>query len=269
MNISSVAGMILGIVLIAVSIMFNGNLSRYFDPAGLLIVFGGVISAIMVSYSFDQLKQALPKVKDAFIKPKIDLRQDLESVIEMANIARREGLLALDGEDFGDLFLQKGMELVIDGTDPELVKDILEAESALSEENDSLAIKVLISASAYSPAFGMVGTLIGLINMLMFLSDTAALGPSMATALITTFYGVILSNLVFTPLANKLRSASALRQTRLSMLTEGILSIQEGENPRIIREKLESFIADKGPVKAKKGAGTVPVGASDEEEAVA
>lgn len=269
MNISSAAGMILGIVLIIISITFNGDLSRYFDPAGVMIVFGGVISATMVSYSFEQLKKALPKVKEAFVKPRIDLNQDLERVIEMANIARREGLLALDGEDFGDTFLQKGMELVIDGTDPELVKDILEAESALFEENDNLAIKVLLSASSFSPAFGMVGTLIGLINMLMFLSDTAALGPSMATALVTTFYGVILANLVFSPLANKLKSASALRQTRLAMLTEGIMSIQEGENPRIIREKLDAYIADKPKAKKEKTSGSVPLEVSDEEEAVA
>ena len=260
MNLSSIVGIVLGFFLIIGSIMLGGDVTRYFDPASILIVLGGVISATMVSYSFEQLKAALPLFKDAFVKPKIEIRQDAERLIDMANIARREGLLALDGQELGDPFLQKGMEMVIDGTDPELVKTILESESALVDEKDQLAIKVLLSMSAYSPAFGMVGTLIGLINMLMFLSDTASLGPSMATALITTFYGVILANLFFTPLANKLRTASAERQNRLAMIMEGILSIQDGENPRIIKEKLGTYIADKNagkPQAAAAGAGGI------------
>ena len=245
MNLSSIVGMLAGIILIVGGIMIGGDLGGYVDPAGIMIVIGGVISATMVSYSFEQLGESLPKFKDAFVKPQIDLNADSEKIIELANTARREGLLALDGEAFGDPFLQKGMELVIDGTDPELVKDILEAETVLREEEDQQAIKILLSASAFSPAFGMVGTLIGLINMLAFLSDVDALGPSMATALVTTFYGVILANLFFTPMANKLRTASALRQNRLALMMEGILSIQNGENPRIIKEKLDAFIPEK------------------------
>jgi chemotaxis protein MotA len=245
MNLSSVVGIVVGIILIVFGIVIGGDITRYVDPAGILIVFGGVISAIMVAYSFEQLKEAIPKMKDAFVKPDIDLEKDAEKIIELANTARREGLLALDGEDFGDDFMQKGMELVIDGTDPELVKDILEAETVLVEEKDGLAVKVLLSASSFSPAFGMVGTLIGLINMLAFLSDVDTLGPSMATALVTTFYGVILANMFFTPLANKMRTASELRQTRLAMIMEGILSIQNGENPRIIKEKLDAFIPER------------------------
>lgn len=245
MNLSSIIGILAGIVFIVVGILIGGDITRYVDPAGIMIVMGGVTSAIMVAYSFEQLKQSLPMIKDAFRKPDIDLVNDSEKIIELANTARREGLLALDGEDFGDKFLQKGMELVIDGTDPELVKDILESETVLIEEKDGLAIKVLLSASAFSPAFGMVGTLIGLINMLAFLEDVETLGPSMATALVTTFYGVILANLFFTPLANKMKTAAALRQTRYAMMMEGILSIQNGENPRIIKEKLDAFIADR------------------------
>ena len=245
MNLSSIIGIIAGLFFIIISILITGDLSRYYSLDSVMIVFGGVISSTMVAYSFKQLKQSLPIMKDAFKKPDIDLVKDSERIIELANTARREGLLALDGEDFGEKILQKGMELVIDGTDPSLVKDILELETALVEEKDELAIKILLSASAFSPAFGMVGTLIGLINMLAFLDDVATLGPSMATALVTTFYGVILANLFFTPLANKLKTAAALRQTRYAMMMEGILSIQNGENPRIIKEKLDAFIADR------------------------
>ncbi len=249
MNLSSIIGIFTGFVLIIISITIGGDITRYFDPAGVLIVIGGVLCATMVAYSFEQLKQALPKCKDAFVKPKMDLASEADRIVEMAGVARREGLLAMDGQDMGDPFLQKGMELIIDGTDPELVKTVLEAEADKKAEEDQLAIKVLGSMSAFSPAFGMVGTLIGLINMLMFLSDTASLGPSMATALITTFYGVILANLLFTPLANKLKTVAADRQSRLDMLMEGILAIQDGENPRIIKEKLAAYVPDQ-PVKA-------------------
>ena len=245
MNLSSVVGIIAGLFFIVVSIMLGGDLGGYIDGPSIMIVFGGVISAIMIAYSFEELKESLPIMKDAFVKPSINLEKDAEKILELANTARREGLLALDGEDFGDEFLQKGMELVIDGTDPELVKDILESETVLVEEKDGLAVKILLSASSFSPAFGMVGTLIGLVNMLAFLSDVETLGPSMATALVTTFYGVVLANMFFTPLANKVKTAASLRQTRFAMLMEGILSIQNGENPRIIKEKLDAFIPKK------------------------
>lgn len=269
MNLSPIIGVVLGMVLIIVSVLIGGDLTRYFDPASVMIVFGGVISATMVSYSFEQLKKALPMIKFAFTKPDIDLYQDVDLVVGMANIARREGLLALEGTDSGDPFLQKGLELIVDGTDPELIKDILEAEIVLNDDKDQLGIKVLLSASSFSPAFGMVGTLIGLINMLMFLSDSASLGPSMATALITTFYGVILANLFFTPMANTLKTVLNLRQTRLSMLMEGLLSIQNGENPRIIRTKMESYIAEKRVVKEVEATDNQLKGVLNEEKTTA
>ena len=268
MNLSSIVGIVAGVFLVIISIMMGGDVSRYYDAPSVLIVLGGVICSVMVSYSFGQLKSALPILKDAFVKPKIDLAEDAERIIGLANIARREGLLALDGQDFGDPFLQKGLEMVIDGTDPELVKVVLESKAAQIEEKDQLAIKILLSASSFSPAFGMVGTLIGLINMLMFLSDTASLGPSMATALITTFYGVMLANLLFTPLASKIKTASADRQNRLGMIMEGILSIQDGENPRIIKDKLSTYFTEKNS-SAKKESAKNAAGVTDAQETTA
>lgn len=268
MNLSSLVGIVVGFILIIFSITLGGDVSRYVDPASIMIVVGGVLCATMIAYSFEQLKSSLPIFKDAFIKPKLNLEEDSDRLIEMANIARREGLLALDGQEFGDAYLQKGMEMVIDGTDPELVKSLLESEAAQVEERDQLAVKILLSMSSFSPAFGMIGTLIGLINMLATLSDTASLGPNMAVALITTFYGVILANMIFTPLANKIRSAAELRQNRLAMIMEGILAIQDGENPRIIKEKLSTYITEKRG--AKKGsADQKAAGVTDAQETIA
>ncbi len=241
MNLSTIIGMVAGMIFILTAIILGGDITRYVEMQSFMIVIGGTAAATLVSYSFDQLKAFFPMLRDAFVKSDINLRTDLDKIINLANTARREGLLALDGENHDDPFLQKGIELVVDGTDPELVKDILETEIDQSSESDQLAQKVLASMAQFAPAFGMVGTLIGLINMLMFLTDTDSLGPRMATALLTTFYGVLLANMVVLPFAAKLKTASELKVLRYEMMLEGILSIQNGENPRMIREKLSVF----------------------------
>jgi chemotaxis protein MotA len=207
-----------------------------------MIVLGGTFAAMLATYSFEQLKTLTPKLKDAFRKPDIDLASDMERILKLVGVARREGLLALDGEDFGDPFLQKGVEMIVDGTDPELFKDIMETTIAKIEEEEGMSQKILTSGAQYAPAFGMAGTLIGLINMLMNLDDAATLGPSMSVALVTTFYGVLLANLLFLPFAAKLKTTADLRLLRYEMMLEGMLSLQNGENPRIIREKLTAFI---------------------------
>jgi chemotaxis protein MotA len=263
MNLSSIVGLVLGVIFICISILLGGDITRYFDMPSIMIVFGGTISATMVAYSFDNLRVVISKAKDAFVNPAIDIAADIERMIGYANIARREGLLALDGQDFEDPFLQKGIELVVDGTDPELVKDILESEIAKLEESEELAPTVFRTMAQFAPAFGMVGTLIGLINMLMFLEDTSTIGPSMATALITTFYGVILANLIFLPLANKIAASSKSRVNRYEILLEGILSIQNGENPRIIREKLNSLVSDPKALKVPEPEAAPPELVSD------
>ncbi len=239
---STGVGLVAALVFIVVSIMLNGNISTYFDPASIMIVFGGTAAALLVTYSFEQVKAFLPRLRDAFKKSDIDLEADMERILALANVARREGLLALDGEDFGDPFLQKGIEMIVDGTDPDLFKDVMETTIGKKEEEDGLSQKILTSGAQYAPAFGMVGTLIGLINMLMSLEDSSTLGPNMGVALITTFYGVILANMFFLPFAAKLKTASDLRLLRYEMMLEGMLSLQNGENPRIIREKLIAFI---------------------------
>lgn len=265
MNTSTFVGIGAGLVLIIYSIVLGGDVTKFFDLPSVLIVVGGVVCATIASYSFGQLKMFIGSLRDVFQKPDINLNTDLEQILELANTARREGLLALDGVTFTEPFLQKGIELIVDGTDSELVKEILDSEISLIDEKDQDSIKVFYSMAQFAPAFGMVGTLIGLINMLMFLSDSATLGPSMATALITTFYGVVLANLLFLPSASKLKTANALRMTRYQMMLEGVLALQNGDNPRLIREKLISFIpltdrANPGSTETKEQGGALPDG---------
>jgi chemotaxis protein MotA len=208
-------------------------------------------------------RQLLGRLREVFQGPVLDLNGDLDHVLTLANKARREGMLSLDDMEFSDPFLKKGIELIVDGTDSEVVREILEGEIAQIEENDQKPVKILLSMSGLAPAFGMGGTLIGLINMLMYLSDTASLGPSMATALITTFYGVILANLIFTPMATKLRAGNTLRLARYDMLLQGILMIQQGSNPRIIREKLIAYMPEES--RSRPASGQTPEPAADGE----
>ena len=212
--------------------------------ASIFIVFGGVIASTIVSYPLDALKNLGKLMGNAFKLKKVDFQADIENIVKIANVARREGILALEESvsEMNDPFMQKGIMLIIDGSDPELVKSVLETELVFVRERHSSGQAILLQMSSFSPAYGMIGTLVGLINMLRKLDDPSSLGPSMAVALVTTFYGVVLANLLFTPLAKKLAAQSADECLRKEMVLEGILSIQDGENPRIIREKLNAFL---------------------------
>ncbi|NLT57781.1 MAG: motility protein A [Clostridiales bacterium] len=246
MDMMTAGGLLWGAFCVIVSILLSGDLGMYFDIPSIFIVFGGVMSATMVSYPLSTLKTLPQLIGNAFRAKQIDYGEDIEMIINIANIARREGILALEEsvDSTGDPFLKKGLMLIVDGSDPELVRNIMETELAFISERHSNGQAVLLSMSSFSPAFGMAGTLIGLINMLQTLEDMDSLGPNMAVALVTTFYGVLLANLVFTPMATKLRVQSNGEYLRKEMILEGILSIQDGENPRIIREKLSAFLSN-------------------------
>lgn len=238
--------MLFGALCIILSILFDGVLSQFYDLPSIFIVVGGVIASTVVSYPLSVLKNLAKIIKNAFKFKKVDFSTDIENVIQIANIARREGILALEEtvSKMDDPFLKKGIMLIIDGSDPELVRSILETELVFIKERHTLGQDVLNSMSSYSPAYGMIGTLIGLINMLRKLDDPSSLGPGMATALITTFYGVVMANLIFTPLSKKLGVMSDEEYLRKELILEGVLSVQDGENPRIIREKLNAFLSN-------------------------
>ena len=236
--------MVFGFAAIVICILIDGILGDYVNMASIFIVFGGVIASTIVSYPMDALKNLGKLIGNAFKLKKVDFQADIENIVKIANVARREGILALEEtvSEMNDPFMQKGIMLIIDGSDPELVKSVLETELVFIKDRHSSGQAILLQMSSFSPAYGMIGTLVGLINMLRKLDDPSTLGPSMAVALVTTFYGVVLANLLFTPFAKKLAAQSADECLRKEMVLEGILSIQDGENPRIIREKLNAFL---------------------------
>ena len=240
-------GLFAGTAFIIVSILISEGavLSSFWDPPSVLIVLGGTIASTVVAYPANALKSVGGALKTAFQRKKADLYAEIELILEIANTARREGLLALENSlsKINDPFLKKGIMLVVDGTDPEFVKSVMESEIYFVQERHSQGQSVIDSMASYAPAYGMIGTLIGLINMLKNLSNSDALGPSMAVALITTFYGVVLANLVFNPISKKLKVMTSQEALRKELLLEGLLSIQAGENPRVIQKRLYSFLS--------------------------
>lgn len=244
MDLATAIGFITGIAFIVWGISLSGSITTFIDIPSLVIVLGGTIAATFISFPMSKVLKTLNVVKNAFMTKNISPMAMIEEIIKLANIARREGLLALEeaAEKIDDLFLKKGIILIVDGTDPELVRNILETELSFTEERHGEGQSIFEAMGSYAPAFGMIGTLIGLINMLKDLNDPASVGPNMSVALVTTFYGTLFANLIFIPLANKLKGRSREEILIKELIVEGLLSIQAGENPRIIEEKLKTFI---------------------------
>ena len=244
MDLATSIGFVVGMGFVIMGITSTGQISTFLDPGSFMIVVGGTIGAVFISFPLSKVLNILKIVKNAFTTKNMMPDKLINQIIETANIARKEGLLALEesADKVENEFLKKGILLIVDGTDPELVRNILEAELNSLEGRHEEGQSLFEAMGAYAPAFGMVGTLIGLINMLKDISDPSTIGPNMSTALITTFYGSFLANLVFIPIANKLKVRSKEEIFIKELIIEGLLSIQAGENPRIIEEKLKTFL---------------------------
>lgn len=259
MDIATVVGSLLGIILIIISILLEGSLKSFWSASSVMIVVGGIIASILINYPLSDVVGVIKVIKVAFTEKVERPLELIENLVLMAQKARREGLLALDNEieEIDDDFLKKGIQLVVDGTDPELVRNILETEIEMMEERHSIGALIMESAAAASPAYGMLGTVMGLIMMLENISDPNSIGPGMAVALITTFYGSLMANLVFTPLSGKLKLRSREEALNKEIVVEGILSIQAGENPLIVAEKMKAFLSpkDKGLLDQRKAEG--------------
>lgn len=245
MDLSTIIGLLSGIILFLVALASGGPLGTFFSLSGLIIVLGGTISATIIGYPFEQVKQIFKTIRKTLSKSTFSSGQIIELMVKFSEKARREGLLSLEDEisELDDAFMKKGVQLVVDGTDPELVRNILETELTFLEDRHRAGRGVFETMGSYAPAFGMAGTLIGLIRMLEGLDNPETLGPGLAVALITTFYGTILANLFFNPMAAKLKVKSGEEILLKEVVIEGLLSIQAGENPRIVEEKLKAFLA--------------------------
>jgi len=248
MDITTILGIVLGLILTFYGISAGGGaIGDFYDLASIYITLGGTLAATLITYPVGQIKEAMKVATKAFVNKPVHPGEIIAKIIGLANVARKEGLLALEeaSGELDDEFLKKGIMLIVDGTDPELVRNLLETELSFIEERHSNGAGIFDTMGAYAPAFGMFGTLIGLVLMLKNLNDPSTIGSSMAVALVTTVYGTFLANLAFLPMAAKLKIRSREEIQRKEIMVEGLLSIQAGENPRIIEEKLKAFLPPK------------------------
>ena len=250
MDIATIVG-ILGCAAAVVYGIVNGDqgfaaLGNFWDFSSVLVtIVGSILGIVSMSESLGDFVSSLKSFALTIKAPKTNEGEVIHKIIDLANIARKEGLLQLEtaADEIDDDFLKKGIMLIVDGTDQELVSSILETELECIEKRHNKKISFWDNLAAMGPAWGMIGTLIGLINMLKLLDDPSSIGPNMAVALITTMYGSLLANWISIPIATKLRANNRKEIAVKEIVCEGILSIQAGENPRVIEEKLKSFLA--------------------------
>lgn len=250
MDIASLVGIIFGFAMLVFGILSNAGIvgvGSYLDGASALITFGGALGATLCSFTIQDFVAGLKSFTLIFKVPALNTTDMIKKIIDLSNIARKEGLLSLEeaAADLDEPFLKKGILLIVDGTDPDLVRGIMETELISIESRHKNLINFWDVLGAMGPAWGMIGTLVGLVNMLNNMSDAGSIGPSMAVALITTLYGSLLANWICTPVSNKLKLDNAAEMMLKEVMIEGLLSIQAGENPRVIEEKLKSFLAPK------------------------
>ena len=237
------------------------NLIIFYDFASILITVGGSFAALLIAYPISEMKRAMKVITQSFKENTMSNTEIINSFTSLSKKARREGLLSLEDEmaQLSNEFLKKGLQMVVDGLEPETIKEIMELEIGEMERRHTDGANLLKAWAAYAPAFGMIGTLVGLIQMLANLSDSSALASGMGKALITTFYGALLANLILVPMAQNLNYKSSVEVNNREMMLEGILAIQSGVNPRIVEEKLTSYLSPTDRIKfaleQEKGAG--------------
>ncbi|WP_077214268.1 flagellar motor protein MotP [Bacillus dakarensis] len=244
------AGLTVGVLMLLFGIVYNGGLTgflSFIDPASMIIVLGGLVSGLLVSFPVKDVKHMFIVIKQAFHHDEQNLRELIQTFVTLSDRARREGLLSLEMEveNVDDPFLRKGVLLAVDGLEPDVIHDIMNAEITAMEERHSKGRSILEKAGEYAPSWGMIGTLIGLVLMLKNLNDPSTLGPNMAIALLTTLYGSLMANLVFIPLAAKLALKTEQEVFFKQIIIEGVIGVQAGQNPKILEEKLSAFLSNK------------------------
>ena len=240
-------GITVGFIMIALAILSNGGregVTNFIDIASFFIVIGGLIGSLLINFKYEQIRLFTSVLREAFRKNDHKMSDLIRLFVRLSEQARKEGLLALENqmEEVDDEFIKKGILLAVDGIEPEVINEIMNAEITAMEDKHYKGRIIIEKAGEYAPAWGMIGTLIGLVLMLSNLDDPTSLGPNMAVALLTTLYGSVLANLVFLPMASKLENKTEEEIFIKQIIIEGIIGVQSGQNPRILEEKLSAFL---------------------------
>lgn len=241
---STILGLLSGATLILFAIMTQGELGVFVSLSSVLIVIGGIVAATMVNFSLENIKDSFSTISEMMGASEVDLRTDMELMNMFARRVRTDGLLILDDDiqHIQDPFLSNGLRLAVDGFKKESMDDIMGSEIKSAERRIEISVNVLDAMSNYAPAFGMIGTVIGMVLMLQNITDPQSLGVGLSVALLTTLYGAIIANMILGPLAGKLDYLSELSLNRKEMFRVGILSIVDGENPRVMEKKMLIYV---------------------------
>ena len=245
MDIATIIGIVLGFIVITGAIVTGGGWQMFIHLPSLAITIGGMLCATLIHFSLPQFLGIFSVVKKTIVTKIPPQSQLIQKMVNYAAVNRRDGALALEQEigNVDDLFFVKGLQMLVDGQDPEEIRELMSMEIQHLQDRHSTGKKILEFMGAAAPAFGMIGTLIGLVQMLRNLESPESIGAGMAVALITTFYGALTANLIFIPLAGKLGLYSKAEATAMEMIAEGICAIARGENPTAVREKMQAFVS--------------------------
>lgn len=255
MDLATLVGLILGFgALLGSLVVEGGNLKSLFNLSAVILVFGGTFGASMVGFPLKHSLGAMLIAKNAFLSKVEDPREVIKQLVDFTRKARREGILVLEEEarTIENRILRTGIQLIVDGTPDETVRGILETEVLVMQERHKQGAKLFDTMGGVAPTMGVIGTVMGLVNMLNNMSDPARMGPMIAAAFIATLYGVSYANLVLLPIGTKLKTRSAEEVAIYEMMIEGILAIQAGDNPRIVETKMMAFC----PPKMREGIDT-------------
>lgn len=265
---STIIGFVGGFSLVLIAIVTQGSIIAFASLSSLLIVGGGVIAATMINYSWDHINESFPTIVGMMKNKSVDLRTDIELLNLFAKRSRRDGLLSMESDisDIDEQFLKNGLQLAVDGVKKENLEEILSDQIQAAQRRIEVSINVLHSMATYAPAFGMVGTVIGMILMLQNISDAESLGAGLSVALLTTLYGALMANMVFGPLAGKLEYLSELDINRKLMFRSAVISIVEGENPRLMEKKMLNYVDPRSRAEYLKYYDTVRVSKEREDK---
>ena len=245
MDIATIIGVFLGFMVIVGSIVAGGGWQAFIHVPSLALTVGGMLCATLIHFSLPQFLAIFSIIKKTIISKIPSQSELIQRMVNYATINRRDGAIALEQEigKVDDMFFVKGLQMIVDGQESDSIRDHMDLEIQYLQDRHSTGKKILEFMGAAAPAFGMIGTLIGLVQMLRNLSSPDQIGAGMAVALLTTFYGALTANLVFIPLAGKLGIYSKAETTAMEMITEGICAIAQGENPTAVREKMQAFMS--------------------------
>ncbi len=245
MDIATVIGLVLAIVLVVGSIASGGSLMLFINVPSILIVFGGTLATAFIRFGMGDVLNSMKVAMNAFFVKMTPPQQIIQEIVNLANIARKNGLIVLEQQPIEDPFLKKAIMYCVDGHEAEFIDEVLRKEVSLTADRHNLGKSVFASMGDAAPAFGMIGTLIGLVQMLASMDDPASIGPAMAVALLTTLYGALIANVFCLPIADKLALRSEEEVRNRKLIIEGVLGILKGLNPRVMEEFLQTFLPPK------------------------